>query len=193
MSDVQGPAWRRSSVAKRQDGVKVLESRIGDTPEGSEDASGSMNSDDDTRSESSTDSKGSYLPRGNDNSPSPRTDGASASSIRGPTYLTVSFTPLAQALGFGHEPPGDVIMRGWAWVLRPGGGRGGPEGMGGIGGGVESGRNGEGGRNGAGDDGNRQGGGDGGADRGADIVLDAPGDASCVTLHPASEHVFDYR
>lgn len=85
----------------------------------------------------------------------------SDNSTHVPSYLTLSFTPLAAALGFEANPPADVIMRGWAGILRPGGGilqtdQDAPSG-----------------------------------DAQADPV--APGDATCVTVHAASEHVFDYR
>lgn len=87
----------------------------------------------------------------------------------GPSYLTLSFTPLAQALRFGPDPPADVIMRGWTGVLRPGGGRAPSEPAAATEADAIDGM------------------------RGGRGVSRAPGDATCVTVHAASEHVFDYR
>ena len=186
MPEAEGLEGRRGFDfdAVRQDELKVsVGDEVGDGGEGSggadadgggsgESRSNDGDSDTDTHSDGSGDS-----PHGDDNSTTPSTDISSSSSgwsVRGgPTYLTISFTPLALALGFGSNPPADVIMRGWAGVLRPGGGRGLKE-TGGGGGGVEGGRS-------------------GGAEGGAGVALEAPGDALCVTVHPASEHVFDYR
>jgi hypothetical protein len=71
-----------------------------------------------------------------------------------------------------YDPPGDVIMREWAAILGIGGGRG----KGTAPGAASSGLDGGGGRV------SKPG-----------IQTLAPGDATCLTVHRASQHVFDYR
>jgi hypothetical protein len=84
-----------------------------------------------------------------------------------PSYLTLSFAPLAVALRFEIGPPADVIMRGWAQVLRPG-----------VGGGADK------RHSSPSEEDQHEANGD---------HREAPGDATSVTVHAASEHVFDYR
>jgi hypothetical protein len=88
------------------------------------------------------------------------------------SYITISFTPLARALGFEYDPPGDVIMRGWAGILGIGGGRGKGAARGAASSGLD--------------------GGDGRVSEPGMRTL-APGDATCVTVQRTSKHVFDYR
>lgn len=87
-------------------------------------------------------------------------DAKGGEAPRRPTYLTLSFAPLVEALGLERHPPADVIMRGWAQVLRPGGGARIDETL---------------------------------PSEERKTQAEAPGDATCVTVHAASEHVFDYR
>ncbi|KAF8506205.1 hypothetical protein JB92DRAFT_735190 [Gautieria morchelliformis] len=89
-----------------------------------------------------------------------------------PSYMSLSVGPLAHALGFEQDPPADVIMRGWEDILGIGGGRA-----------------------------------KGAARSAPSSVRDsadtqqnntgsptvAPGDATCVTVDLAREHLFDYR
>ncbi|KAF8462227.1 hypothetical protein JB92DRAFT_3150395 [Gautieria morchelliformis] len=84
-----------------------------------------------------------------------------------PSYMTVSVAPLARAFGFEQDTPADVIMRGWEGLLGVGGGRAK---------GAASARDSA----------------DGQLNN-PELPALAPGDATCVTVHPESEHLMDYR